>query len=184
MRERPGMFPGGVREATSIACVVGTGDRLDRFVWRVAAAGYDSPQANIIGSGFGRVKRDLTYLEITATDYKSAAADVLAANELFWQAEFRPGTRKLTPEEIASQEERIRLAHVLGLRIDTLYFVAQRLLDGVVSAADTVLSPRHGRPRGVKGLGRHRTVRRVLEERIGNGTVPQRRRLCLRRWTK
>ncbi len=53
-----------------------------------------------------------------------------------------------------------------------MYFIAQRLLDGVVSAADTVPSPRHSRPRGATDLGRHRTMRRVLEERIGEGTAP------------
>jgi hypothetical protein len=97
---------------------------------------------------------------------------VLGENEALWRRESEPGTRKLTPPEIALLEERIRLAHVLHLRIDTLYFIAQRLLDSVVSAADTVLSPRRGRPRGAKDLGRHRKVRGVLKERIRDGTAP------------
>jgi hypothetical protein len=152
--------------------VDGTRGRIESFVFKVAASGYDAVQVNAIGLGFERVLRDVTYLKITDADYKRAAADVLAANQAFWRDEFEPGTRSMTPAEIALSDERSRLAHVLHLRIDTLYFIAQRLLDGVVSAADTVLSPPRGRPRGVKDLGRHRTVRRVLEERISEGTAP------------
>jgi hypothetical protein len=149
-----------------------TRDRIDKFIWKIAASGYDSVQVNTIGLGFGRIKRDLTYLEIAATDYQHAAADVIAASNAVWQGDFEPGTRKMTPDEIALQDERIRLSHVLGLRIDTQYFVAQRLLDSVASAADTVLSPPRGHPRGVKDLARHRTARRVLEERIRSEMAP------------
>jgi hypothetical protein len=162
------MSPEAVRDGTNIAVWM----EHERFVFKAAASGYDTVQTNTIGLSFGRVTRDLSYLEITADDYRRAAAEVIAANELFWRAERQPGTRAMTPEEIADQEERSRLAHVLGLRIDTLYFVGQRLLDSVAAAADTVLSPRHGRPRGVRDLGRHRTVRHVLEERIRTGIAP------------
>ena len=70
--------------------------RIDAFAFKIAASGYDSVQANTIGRGFGRVKRDLMYLEITAADYKRAAADVLREEEAFWRSEFEPSTRELT----------------------------------------------------------------------------------------
>lgn len=150
-----------------------TRTRIDAFRWTIAASGYETIRTNTIGLAFGRIRRDLTYLEVTAADYRLAAAGLLAANEALWQREEESvGTRELTPEEVALQEERSRLAHVVFLRIDTLYFVGQRLLDGVVAAADTLLTPNHGRPRGQKDLGRHRTVKARLEERIKAGLAP------------
>jgi hypothetical protein len=139
------------------------------------AAAYDNGtvQANTIGLAFGRIKRDLSYLEITDADYSLAASELLAANEAFWKREEgKVGTRKMTPEEIALEEERGRLAHVVFLRIDTLYFVGHRLLDGIVAAADTVLTPIRGLPRGQKNLGRHRKVKARLEERMKAGSAP------------
>jgi len=78
----------------------------------------------------------------------------------------------MTPEEIALQEEYARDVAAVFLKIDTLYFVGQRLLDGVVAAADAILSPDRGRPRGLKNLERHRKVKARLEERIKAGIAP------------
>jgi hypothetical protein len=148
-------------------------ERIDALVWTIAASGYDSIEVNTIGVGFGRIKRDLTYLEITDADCRLAAAKLRAASEAVWQsAQGKVGTWRPTPEEIALEEEHHRLAHVLHLRIDTLYFVGSRLLNGVVAAADLLLTPSRGRPRGLKNLERHHTVKARLEERIQNGLAP------------
>lgn len=146
--------------------------RLEAFMWTIATS-YGTVQANTIGLAFGRIKRDLTYLDITDADYRLAAAEMRAANDELWRREEgKSGERTMTSEEVAFMEEQIRHAAVVGLRIDTLYFVGHRLLDGVVAAADALLTPIEGRSRDQKNLGRHRTVKARLEERIKAGSAP------------
>jgi hypothetical protein len=155
-------------------------ERISAFFVGPVADGYDVHRAHTIGLALGRIKRDLTFLDITTSEYRVAAAALIAANEAEWQREQaymrRAGTtslvRRMTDEEVAAMEEQSRIGMTVFLRIDTLYFVGSRLLDAVVAAADTIVWPPRGRPRGAKDLGRHRHVRERLQQRAAAGSVP------------
>jgi hypothetical protein len=104
---------------------------------------FETMHNNMFAFAFSAIQRYRSFLATILTQYRSAATEYLAVHRAL-QASFKPGTHKMTDEQMGKQVRSERLGEDVQLQIESAYLFAKILLDRLARAVEFYFGPARG----------------------------------------